>query len=130
MVDCACGCGTRIPRKGKNGKPRKYLRGHQTRGRKMVDRSSEAYWENRVRRMNTSAPLCRCGCGDPVTVTVSWLRRASENGTRPVSDVFSGARSAISVRLAIDAVREGGVREWKESYDEALRPQATSRKES
>jgi len=84
MVECACGCGTRITRKGKNGKPRKYLRGHQTRGRKMVDRSSEAYWENRVRRMNTSAPLCRCGCGNPVTITVSWLKQASENGTRPV----------------------------------------------
>jgi len=84
MVECACGCGTLITRKGKNGKPRKYLRGHQTRGRKKVDRSSEAYWENRVRRMNTSAPLCRCGCGDPVAVTVSWLRQASENGTRPV----------------------------------------------
>ena len=41
------------------------------------------------------------------------------DGGEPSSNVRTGARSAISVRLAIDAVREGGVQTWSEELDRA-----------
>jgi hypothetical protein len=66
---------------------------------------------------------------EPTHYALSSFAGHVRNGTRPESDVISGARSAISVRLAIDAVREGGVREWKESYERVLRVPATPPKE-
>lgn len=48
---------------------------------------------------------------------------------RPQSDAISGARSAISVRLAIEAVRAGGVQEWSEEYDAALHETRSEEKE-
>lgn len=39
------------------------------------------------------------------------------NGSRPVSNIYTGARTAISVRLAIDALRSGEVQYWKPEFD-------------
>lgn len=47
------------------------------------------------------------------------FRRSIVDGGEPSSNVRTGARSAISVRLAIDAVREGGVQTWSEELDRA-----------
>jgi hypothetical protein len=33
LIDCACGCGEVIPRRGANGKLRRFVRGHQNRGK-------------------------------------------------------------------------------------------------
>jgi predicted dehydrogenase len=67
---------------------------------------------------------------DPTHFALAEFAGHVRNGTRPASDVISGARSAISVRLAIDAVREGGVCEWKKSYDAVLRGPDAPQKES
>jgi predicted dehydrogenase len=47
------------------------------------------------------------------------FRRSILDGTEPSSSVRTGARTAIGVRLAIDAVREGGVHTWPEGVDAA-----------
>ena len=67
---------------------------------------------------------------DPTHFALAEFAGHVRNGTRPMSDVINGARSAISVRLAIDAVRDGGVHEWKENYDAVLRRPVTPQKES
>jgi predicted dehydrogenase len=66
---------------------------------------------------------------EPTHYALSSFAGHVRNGTRPEADVICGARSAISVRLGIDAVREGGVREWKESYDAVLRGPETPQRE-
>lgn len=38
----------------------------------------------------------------------------------PVSNVFTGAKTALSVRMAINALRDGTLQTWKEAYDETL----------
>ena len=38
------------------------------------------------------------------------------NGDMPASNVTTGARAAIAVRLAVDAMREGVIKTWKEEY--------------
>jgi predicted dehydrogenase len=39
------------------------------------------------------------------------------NGNEPVSNIHTGARTAISVRMAIDAMRNGTQQEWKADYE-------------
>jgi hypothetical protein len=39
------------------------------------------------------------------------------DGKEPYSNVVSGAKAAISVRMAIDALREGGVQKWSPDYN-------------
>lgn len=38
-------------------------------------------------------------------------------GKLPSSNVYTGARTAVSVRLAIDALRSGAIQYWKPEYD-------------
>ena len=57
---------------------------------------------------------------EPTYFALDEFAKNVRSGTPPISDVISGARSAIAVRLAIDAVRDGGVRTWTEEYDAAL----------
>jgi hypothetical protein len=48
LIDCACGCGTKIWGRDKDGQPRKYKGGHQNRGRKREDvrlRRGERHWK-------------------------------------------------------------------------------------
>lgn len=42
------------------------------------------------------------------------------NGKQPVSNVFTGAKTAISVRMTIDALREGARQKWKPEYDAVM----------
>ncbi len=42
------------------------------------------------------------------------------NGSEPVSNVHTGATTAISVRMAIDALRQSRLQEWQPAYDAAL----------
>ena len=42
-----------------------------------------------------------------------------QTGRTPVSNVRTGASTAISVRMGIDALREGGVQKWS-AYAETL----------
>lgn len=74
---CACGCGTSISFYGKNGKPRRFLQGHQTNN--TVLPRDEKYWSLRLRKLHTRAKLCACGCGGRVLVSLLWLK---ENGAQ------------------------------------------------
>ena len=42
------------------------------------------------------------------------------DGKQPVSNVRTGARTTVSVRMAIDALRQGKLQEWKPGYDVVL----------
>jgi predicted dehydrogenase len=42
------------------------------------------------------------------------------NGQELVSDVYTGARTAVSVRMTIDALRSGKQQHWKDNYDLVL----------
>lgn len=45
-----------------------------------------------------------------------------QDGELPYSNVFNGAATAISVRLALDALHEGGLQSWQTAYDAAIQP--------
>jgi hypothetical protein len=74
-IECACGCGNWMSCLGANGKPRRYLRGHQNRGRKCL--RDEKYWETRVQRLQSKGKICACGCGERVLVSLEWLKEAA-----------------------------------------------------
>lgn len=76
LIECACGCGTKITPKGKNGKPRKFLKGHQTRNRKFVDKSDPVYWEKRLAKFLKQGRLCASGSGETLKVSPQWIERA------------------------------------------------------
>lgn len=76
LIECACGCGTKISPKGKNGKPRKYLKGHQTKNRKFVDKSDPVYWEKRLAKFLKQGRLCASGSGELLKVPPQWIERA------------------------------------------------------
>lgn len=76
-IECACGCGTEISPVGKNGKPRKFLKGHATKNRNFKKVGSEEWWEKRLERINSKPGLCKCGCGTPVVVDMKWLKANS-----------------------------------------------------
>lgn len=42
------------------------------------------------------------------------------NGKKIVSDVFTGARTALSVRMTIDALRSSELQQWKPEYDSVI----------
>ena len=71
-IECACGCGTTLSRLGRNGKPRRFMRGHQTLGKKFP--KDDKYWGRRLGKLHTRAKACTCGCGSKVLVSMSWLR--------------------------------------------------------
>lgn len=71
QIQCGCGCGTWISKKGKNGKPRKYLKGHQTKGRKVL--RDDAYLLKRLTKLNDGR-FCECGCSKPLLLTFDWLK--------------------------------------------------------
>lgn len=75
LVPCACGCGTLITSRGKNGKPRRYIAGHQNKGRVIV-----RDWSTRLRHLNTRGAKrkCACGCGKPIIVDLPWLQAQKE----------------------------------------------------
>jgi len=75
-IDCACGCGERITRRGKNGKPRRFVRGHQTKGTSW--KNSEQYWDRRLQILHGRAKGCACGCGERVLVSLEWLQQRSD----------------------------------------------------
>lgn len=81
-ISCGCGCGGQLHRLGPNGKPRKYLKGHQNSGRKHA--RDDQYWENRLQRINSRAGGCACGCGEQLQYTLEWLKEQTQEGTRPV----------------------------------------------
>lgn len=72
LILCGCGCGTQIPSVGPKGKPRQFSRGHQCRNRKT--KGTEKYWADRLRKLNTRAGLCLCGCGTQIVVTLDWVQ--------------------------------------------------------
>ncbi len=45
------------------------------------------------------------------------FHKAVTESTTPYSNVQTGAKAAISVRMAIDALREGGVQQWLDRYN-------------
>lgn len=71
IILCACGCGASITPRGVNGKPRRYLKGHQCKGR--VLSKDETYWELRLQKLQSKAHCCLCGCGEKVIVDMKWL---------------------------------------------------------
>lgn len=75
-IFCGCGCGIEITLRGKNGKRRKYLKGHQNKNRKFVDRTNPTYWEQRISKWYRKGVLCLCGCGDPILVSEEWISNA------------------------------------------------------
>jgi predicted dehydrogenase len=52
---------------------------------------------------------------------LSDFGRCILEGAEPASNARTGARTAISVRLAIDALRQREMTSWKPEYDEALK---------
>lgn len=42
--------------------------------RNLPPKGSEAYWEARLERLLRRERLCGCGCGEPIQVTLEWLR--------------------------------------------------------
>jgi hypothetical protein len=78
VLTCACGCGTEISPLGLNGKPRRFLQGHQTKNRST--KGTPEYWVLRLRKLNTRAGVCLCGCGEKITVSLEWVQaRASKS---------------------------------------------------
>lgn len=77
-IACACGCGTMIAPIGMDGKPRKFVKGHGSRGKKRSDtpwnklgdeslKRTEITRRYRERRLQEIAQMslipCACGCG-------------------------------------------------------------------
>ena len=78
VLTCACGCEIEISPLGLNGKPRRFIQGHQTKNRRTE--RTPAYWTQRVFRINARAGMCLCGCGEKVIVTLEWVKaRASKS---------------------------------------------------
>lgn len=102
-IFCACGCGLEISKKGANGKPRRYEKGHQTKGR--VYPKDESYWAKRLHKLNNAKKKCACGCGGVVSVSMEWLqeRKAQRNvwlpkykkGHEPVGECACGCGTQI-----------------------------------
>lgn len=71
-IQCECGCGSEITPLGLNGRPRRFLKGHQTKGRRV--KRDDLYWESRLTRLQKRAEICACGCGEMVSLTLDWLK--------------------------------------------------------
>ncbi|REJ76604.1 MAG: gfo/Idh/MocA family oxidoreductase [Acidobacteria bacterium] len=82
-----------------------------------VSGATRTEWDGQVGYPITHAPAPEHQGWDGTHHALSAFLDSVRGGDEPSSNVVRGAWSAISTRLAIDAVRQGGERRWSAGYD-------------
>jgi hypothetical protein len=61
MIDCACGCGQKLPARDRKGRPRKFIHGHNRRGlnNHWSERDSD-HWRTNRERARKSIDVSAC----------------------------------------------------------------------
>ncbi|WP_027269385.1 hypothetical protein [Leptolyngbya sp. PCC 6406] len=65
-IPCACGCGTLIYQWGTDGRPRRFVRGHQLKGNAYGQKT----YDHQVilEQAESLRPPCNCGCGEKLDI--------------------------------------------------------------